>query len=133
QDDKIETTALAHLVKFFDVASNAMNNNIPTLGPVTGQRKLVAASGQGRLEIHDGTRVLFMKGTPEEMGRQQGELLKNEIHDVMTRSGDGSVGGSSCPKGRWFFGEIEEAHKRLSLFISDRTYREIDAMADAAG
>jgi isopenicillin-N N-acyltransferase-like protein len=131
--DKIETTAVSHLVKFIDVACNAMNNNIPTLGPVTGERRLVGVSGNGRLEIHDGTRVLFMKGTPEEMGKQQGELLKNEIHDVMTRIVYGIGVGSSFPKGRWFFGEIEEAEKRLHPFISDRTYREIDAMADAAG
>ncbi len=131
--DKIETTAVSHLVKFIEVASNAINNNIPTLGPITGERRLVGVSGNGRLEIHDNTRVLFMKGTPEEMGKQQGELLKNEIHDVMTRIVYGIGVGSSFPKGRWFFGEIEEAEKRLHPFISDRTYREIDAMADAAG
>jgi len=133
QQDKIETTAVSHLVKFLDVASGSLNNNIPTLGPATGQRKLVGVSGKGRLEMHDGTRVLFLKGTPEEMGRQQGELLKAELHDVMNRIVYGIGVGSSFPKGRWFFGEIEAAHKRLSPFISDRTYREIDAMADAAG
>jgi hypothetical protein len=82
--------------------------------------------------MHDGTRVLFLKGTPEEMGKQQGELLRNEIHDVMERIVYGVGVGSSFPKGRWFFGEIEAAHKRLSPFISERTYRELDAMADAA-
>ena len=133
EQDKIETTAVSHLVKFLEVASGALNNNIPTLGPVTGQRKLVATSGKGRLELHDGTRVLFLKGTPEEMGRQQGEMLNAELHDVMKRIVYGIGVGSSFPKGRWFFGEIEAAHKRLSPFISDRTYREIDAMADAAG
>jgi hypothetical protein len=131
--DKIETTAVSHLVKFLDVASNALNNTIPTLGPVTGERTLAGVSGQGRLEIQDGTRVLFLKGTPEEMGRQQGELLKPELRDVMTRIVYGIGVGSSFPKGRWFFGEIESAEKRLHPFISDRTYREIDAMADAAG
>jgi hypothetical protein len=77
--------------------------------------------------------VLFLKGTPEEMGRQQGELLKTELNDVMKRIVYGVGVGSSFPKGRWFFGEIEAAHARLAPFISDRTYREIDAMADAAG
>jgi hypothetical protein len=67
------------------------------------------------------------------MGRQQGELLTKELHDVVDRIVYGVGVGSSFPKGRWFFGEIEAAHKRLSPFISDRTYREIDAMADAAG
>lgn len=132
--DKIETTAVSHLLKFFEVAGKALtNSNIPTLGPVTGERRLAGISGKGRLEIQDGTRVLFLRGTPEEMGRQQGELLKPELNDVMARIVYGVGVGSSFPKGRWFFGEIEAAHKRLSPFISDRTYREIDAMADAAG
>jgi hypothetical protein len=67
------------------------------------------------------------------MGRQPGERLKNVRPDVMTRIVYGIGVGSSFPKGRWFFGEIEAAEKRLHPFISDRTYREIDAMADAAG
>ncbi|MDB5322437.1 MAG: hypothetical protein JWN40_4068 [Phycisphaerales bacterium] len=133
EGDKIETTAVSHLIRFFEVAGKALNNNIPTLGPATGERKLAGISGKGRLEIQDGTRVLFLKGTPEEMGRQQGELLKPELNDVMNRIVYGVGVGSSFPKGRWFFGEIEAAHKRLSPFISERTYREIDAMADAAG
>jgi hypothetical protein len=115
------------------VIGKDLTSKIPTLGPATGERKLVAVSGNGRLELHDGTRVLFLKGTPEEMGRQQGQLLTKELHDVVDRIVYGVGVGSSFPKGRWFFGEIEAAHKRLSPFISDRTYREIDAMADAAG
>jgi len=135
QGDKIETTAVSHLLKFFQVAGKALHNTIPTLGPATGERRLagVSSDGQGRLEMWDGTRVLFLKGTPEAMGRQQGELLKSELNDVVNRIVYGVGVGSSFPKGRWFFGEIEAAHKRLAPFISDRTYREIDAMADAAG
>lgn len=133
--DKIETTAVSHLAKFMEVLPKALHSTIPTLPAATGERSLVATSsdGHGRLELHDGTRVLFLKGTPEQMGRQQGELLKKELHDVTDRILYGVGVGSSFPKGRWFFGEIEEAHKHLSPFISDRTYREIDAMADAAG
>jgi len=41
--------------------------------------------------------------------------------------------GSSFAKGKWFFGEIEAAHARLAPFISERTYREVDAMADVVG
>jgi hypothetical protein len=133
--DKIETTAVSHLAKFIEVLPKALHNQIPTLGPVMGERRLagVSSDGKGRLEMHDGTRVLFLKGTPEEMGRQQGELLMPELHDVMNRILYGIGVGSSFPKGRWFFGEIQEAHRHLAPFISSRTYREIDAMADAAG
>jgi hypothetical protein len=133
--DTIETTAVSHLVKTIEFAHKTIGNDIPTLGPATGYKRLVATSsdGRGRLEMHDGTRVLFLNGTPEQMGKQQGELLKKELHDVTDRILYGVGVGSSFAKGRWFFGEIEEAHKRLSPFISDRTYRELDAMADAAG
>jgi len=48
------------------------SRKVPTLGPAIGDIKVVAREGAGRLEIHDGTRVLIMKGTPEEMGRQHG-------------------------------------------------------------
>lgn len=133
--DTIETTAVSHLAKFLEIGPSLLSQHIPTLGPVTGERKLIAMSGDGngRLEMHDGTRVLFLNGTPAQMGRQQGELMKKELHDVVNKIVYGVGVGSSFAKGRWFFGEIEAAHKRLSPFISERTYREIDAMADAAG
>ena len=131
--DKIETVALAHLVRFLDVAPGLMNQKIPTLGPVTGQRRLVVTSGKGRLEEIDGTRVLFLKGSPEEMGRQHGELLKDEIRDVMGKILYGIGVGSSFAKGNWFFGEIEGAQARLEPFIDDVYLREMDAMAKAVG
>ncbi len=132
-DDRIETTALSHLLKFAEVVSTALQQKIPTLGPATGQRRVHNISGKGRLEIRDETRVLFLAGTPEEMGKQQGDLLKAECRDLVEKILYGVGVGSSFAKGRWFFGEIEEAHKHLAPFISERTYREMDAMADAVG
>src|SRR5258705_13516317 len=87
EQDKIQTTAVSHLVKAMDFAGKALTNQIPTLGPATGYKKLLGTSsdGQGRLELHDGTRVLFLKGTPEQMGKQQGDLLKPELHDLTAR------------------------------------------------
>ena len=41
--------------------------------------------------------------------------------------------GSSFAKGRWFFGEIEQAQARLAPFIIERTYHELDALALASG
>ena len=84
-------------------------------------------------ELHDGTRVLFLEGTPEQMGHQQGTLLRNEVRGLVSKMLYGIGVGSSFAKGRWFFGEIEQAHNRLAPFISERTYRELDAMALAAG
>ena len=104
EGDKIETTAVSHLLKCAQVAAKSLNSKIPTLGPATGAKTVVATSGQGRLEMQDGTRVLFLKGTPEEMGKQQGELLKKELRDVTDRILYGVGVGSSFAKGRWFFG-----------------------------
>ncbi|HEV8377788.1 MAG TPA: C45 family peptidase [Tepidisphaeraceae bacterium] len=131
--DNIEKTAVSHITRFAKVAISTIGNKVPTLGPATGDKRIVAREGAGRLEIQDGTRVLIMKGTPEEMGRQHGILLKEQIRDCTDRILYGVGVGSSFGKGKWFFGEIEAAHKRLAPFISERYYREIDAMADAVG
>lgn len=133
--DHIEKTALGHIKNFLEIAPEILlsRSTIPTLGPATGKRKLVATCGEGRLELWDGTRVLFLKGTPEEIGTQHGTLLKSEVKDVARRILYGIGVGSSFPKGEWFFGEIQAAHKRLAPYISSDTYREIDAMADAVG
>ncbi len=132
-DEKIETVALAHLMRFIPVALSSFDQNIPTLGPATGERRVVATHGNGRLEVIDGTKVLFVKGTPEEMGEQHGRLLKKEIHDVVNRILYGIGVGSSFTKGRWFFGEIESAQNRLNPFIDERYLREMDSLALAAG
>src|SRR6478672_8863439 len=48
--------------------------------------EIVARCGQGYLETIDGYRVLHLKGSPYEMGYQQGTLLKGEckalLHDL---------------------------------------------------
>ena len=131
--DAIETVAVSHLTKMIEVGPKLLNRQIPPLGPATGDRRLVARSGKGRLELHDGTRVLFLAGGPEEMGRQHGELLKTEIRDVAERVLYGVGVGSSFYKGTWFFGEIEGAQSRVQKFVDPRVLREMDALADAAG
>lgn len=131
---KVETVALAHLVRFLNVAPDALfNNRIPTLGPPTGERRLVAREGDGRLELHDGTRVLFLKGSPAEMGRQHGTLLKKEILHAMDRILYGVGVGSSFDKGKWFFGEIESAQARVEPYCDPRYLEEMDAIAAAVG
>ena len=131
--DKIETVARAHLTRFLSVALGMLGDHIPTLGPETGEHHLVASEGKARLELVDGTRVLCLKGSPEEMGHQHGTLLKKEIHGLVDRILYGVGVGSSFEKGRWFFGEIEKAQARLNPFMDERYLREMDAMADAAG
>ena len=129
----VETTALSHLTRCLAVAADSIGRTIPPLGPATGERKVLATEGRGRLEEVDGTRVLFLKGTPEEMGRQHGTLMAREVRDLVDRVLYGVGVGSSFAKGRWFFGEIEEAQARLAPFIDERHFREMDAIALASG
>jgi outer membrane lipoprotein-sorting protein len=131
--DTIETTALSHLTKFIPVAIGSLTEKVSPLGPATGEREVVAVEGRGRFEMIDGTRVVFLKGTPEEMGRQHGMLLKKEIRDTVYHILYGVGVGSSFGKGKWFFGEIEDAQARVSPFIDPKYLQEMDAIALASG
>lgn len=131
--DNVETVALSHLTKLLDVGPRLMDQKIPTLGPATGKVKVLARHGNGRLEMRDGTRVLFLKGSPQEMGEQHGVLLKAEIHDVAEKILYGIGVGSSFVRGNWFFGEVENAQARITPHIDSRVLAEMDALADAAG
>ncbi|HCN27475.1 MAG TPA: hypothetical protein DIT64_01550 [Verrucomicrobiales bacterium] len=132
-EDNIETVALGHLTRFLPAALDMLGQKLPPLGPATGERRVLARHGKGRLEMRDGTRVLFLEGMPEEIGAQHGTLMKKEVHHLVRRILYGVGVGSSFGKGRWFFGEIEEAQSRLQPFVSGRHLREMDALAAAAG
>ena len=131
--DKIETVARSHLTRFMTVAIGMMGEKIPALGPATGERRVVAREGNGRLEMVDGTRVLVLKGTPEEMGHQHGVLLKKNVQQLVDHILFGVGVGSSFDKGEWVFGEIEAAQQRLNPFMDERYLREMDSLASAAG
>jgi hypothetical protein len=131
--DDVQTVAVAHLVRFLDVGPKILTEKAEPLGPATGQRQIVATEGKGRLEMIDGTRVLFLRGSPQEMGRQQGKLLIKEVHQICDRILYGVGVGSSFAKGKWFFSEIEHAEARLEPFMDKRYLAEMDAVADAAG
>lgn len=131
--EHVATVALGHLMKFIELAPAMLTEKCPTLPPATGERTVVASCGKGRLEMIDGTRVLFLKGSPREMGLQHGTLLKKEIHDVANRILYGVGVGSSFAKGSWFISDIEAAEARLEPFMDKRYLEEEDAIADAAG
>ena len=130
---KVEQTAVGHFLRAAQAVVSGLDSNIPTLPPPDGSRELIATEGKGRLEVHDGVRVLFLAGTPEEMGHQHGTLVKKEVRNLVDRILYGVGVGSSIAKGRWFFGEIEEAQARLQKHMDPRYLAEMDAMSDAAG
>ena len=133
EGDRTETVALSHMTRFFSARWSLLNAKLPPLGPATGERRVVATEGTGRLEIMDGTRVLFLKGSPEEMGRQHGVLLRKDVQNTVSRVLYGLGVGASLAKGSWFFGEMDEAGQRLQPHMDERYSREMDAMADASG
>lgn len=128
----VEKVALSHLQKFLPTALQVVSTG--TVKPAQGSgRQVLARHGRGRLESHDGTRVLFLEGTPEEMGEQHGVLLRREVRDLVNRVLYGVGVGSSFEKGRWFLGEIEQCQARIGKFTDARYTREMDAIALAAG
>jgi len=131
--EQIETVALSHLTRFIPAALSLLELKTPTLGPARGERKVVATEGKGRLELIDDTRVLFLKGTPEEMGHQHGVLMRAGVQNLVNRILYGVGVGSSFEKGEWFFGEIERAQTAVEPFIDSRYLAEMDAMGVAAG
>jgi outer membrane lipoprotein-sorting protein len=133
EGDKIESVARSHLTRFLNMVVSSLGEKVPTLGPATGERHIIAREGNGRLEVVDGTRVLVLKGTPEEMGRQHGVLMKKDVHQLVDHILFGVGVGSSFEKGTWVFGEIEAAQKRLNPFMDDRYLREMDSLATASG
>jgi hypothetical protein len=133
KDDHIEKTAASHLNRFLTVAFNKLNQSIPSLAPATGQRRVLATEGKGRLELIDGTRVLFLAGSPQEIGRQHGVLLKKQIRGLVDHILYGVGVGSSFEKGKWFLREIEDAQRRLVPHMRPEYLQEMDALAFAAG
>jgi outer membrane lipoprotein-sorting protein len=133
EGDTVEKVALSHLSKGLRAAFATLTERVPTLPESTGERQIVAVEGRGHYEKIDGTRVLFLKGTPEEMGRQQGVLLKRHVRDLVDHILYGVGVGSSFDKGRWFFNTIESAESRLEPFMDKAYLQEMDAMASAAG
>lgn len=131
--DDVQTVALGHLTRFVHVLPKLQAEKAEPLGPATGERRIIATEGAGRLEDIDGTRVLFLKGSPAEMGRQQGKLLDKEVHEICDHILYGVGVGSSFLRGKWFVSEIERAVSRLEPYMDKRYLAEMDAIADAAG
>ena len=90
-------------------------------------------SGDGwLLERPGAVPILFLSGTPEEMGRQHGALLKDRIATTYSRILL-VAGGYLYLKDDWFFDRIEEVERRVGAVLPDRFLRECDAMSAAAG
>lgn len=102
----------------------------------------VARCGEGFLEIVDGAKVLHLKGTPYEMGYQQGVLLKDEIHsqvrfllDVKAREFSEGLkfdlsGLRVKPDPKALITMIAQAQR---AFVPERFHEELRGLADGSG
>lgn len=129
--DQFTAVALYHLARGYRViSSQLMGKSRPRAFWPEG---VVKQHGKGRLTLRNGTALLYLEGTPEEMGEQHGALLKERIEFLYDQLLYGVGVGSSFIRGSWFFGDIEEAQSRLLPHMNPAYLREMDAMADAAG
>lgn len=110
-----------------------------SIGPASAwaETKTIARCGQGFLEEVDGYRVLHLKGTPYEMGFQQGSLLKEDIKElvhflfeVKARELKVEVGGVNLLNPKKVITGIAATQKK---FVPERFYQEMQGVADGAG
>jgi len=105
-------------------------------GPALAEDRTIARCGRGFLEEIDGTRVLHVKGTPYEMGYQQGALLRDDIvenvrflFDVKAKELKAQVGGVKLDARRLIASIVE----RQRPFTPPRFFDEMRGVADGAG
>ena len=98
--------------------------------------KTIARCGQGYLEDVDGSRVLHLKGTPYEMGYQQGAMLKSDIRelvsflfDVKAKELKVQIGGVNLLNPKRAIGGIAATQKK---HVPERFYEEMQGIADGA-
>jgi len=87
----------------------------------------------GELRWIEGQRVALLHGTPEQIGKAHGELLKQEaircIDSVLYTFGT----AQTIRTGRWFRHDLADAYARLAPHIPDRHRAETRAMAASLG
>jgi len=90
-------------------------------------------AGHGLLCASQGKRVLFVAGTPEQMGAAHGRLLREPIARLMERVVYGVGAADSMASGQWWFDCTAEIERRAGPHMPARFFAECDAMALAAG
>jgi len=99
--------------------------------------RTIARCGAGFLEEVDGYRVLHVKGTPYEMGYQQGALLRDDIRenvhylfDVKSKELNFGMAGITLANPKKIIAGIVETQRK---FIPGRFFEEMKGIADGAG
>ena len=87
----------------------------------------------GELRWIDGHRVVLLQGTPEEIGRAHGMLLKVEAERCMDSVLHAFGVAQAIRSGRWFKHDLQAAYARLQSHIPADHKAETDALAEAVG
>ncbi len=126
------TALLLALRQVLHCAWSRLVEPLPAQNPLCGAEKDVWFEKGLRIERPNQFPVLVFAGTPEEMGRQHGNLCRREIN----RSYDCLrlvAGGYLLMKNEWFYDTILEAQRRSLKNTPERFLVELDAMSTAAG
>ncbi len=80
-----------------------------------------------------GKTLLFVEGTPEQMGAAQGRLVGEKARQLTERVLYCVGGADSLHSGTWFLTRMAEITRRTGPHIPERFLRECDALSAAAG
>jgi dienelactone hydrolase len=87
----------------------------------------------GELRWIDGQRVALLYGSPEQIGKAHGQLLKAEAQRCIDSVLYGFGFAQTIANGRWFRQDLDRAYAQLKPHIPERHLVETRAMADALG
>ena len=122
---------------FFRVVALTLSVLAMAVASARAETRTIARCGQGFLEEVDGYRVLHLKGSPYEMGYQQGALLKDDIRemvhflfDVKAKEMKVEVAGFNLLSPKRAIAGIAATQKK---FVPARFHEELRGLADGAG
>jgi len=103
------------------------------LRPVNYEPDKLESEGKGRLLVRNGQRLLYLEGTPYEIGYQHGRLLSSSVKRLTERIVYGVGLYYSLDKGQWFLDEARKLVERQRPFIAPEYFEEMRGLADGSG
>lgn len=132
-DYKIESISRTDLEKQFVRGVRRAGEILAPGAQLLSPKEKTRQVAHGELRWINHQRVVMLRGTPEEVGKAHGELLKNEcqrcIDSVLYTFGL----AQTIQSGKWFPQELANAYKRLAPHIPERHKVETRALASSLG
>ncbi len=134
---RVKKVSAADLASMFNATVNLAVESVRTFpsAPLSNSAKIVGRdlAGHGFLTELHGKRLLFVQGTPQQMGAAQGTLLRPAMTRLMERVVYGMGAVDTVSSGTWWFDRVDEIGRRTGSYLPARFLTECDAMAKAAG